>query len=185
MNAQHAIRIALVDTFEEPAFTQLAEGLFGDQARRELLGRLIPGEAERAAPLRAGLPQPERVRIGAFDGDALVGWTSGWFEPGGMFYVTNSAVLPAYRRQGVYSRLVEALREHVTARGCHLIHSKHRADNNAVIIAKLKLGFVIFGMEYETELGMLIKMVYHVQPERRALHAERIGMLAPERYGGT
>lgn len=183
--APRAIRIAAVEQFDEPRFSELAERIFGDNARRALLDTLIGAEErERATGLRGNLPQPARLRIGAFDGADLVGWTTGWFEPGGLFYVANSAVLPEYRRRGIYSALVTAMREQVAARGGFVIHSKHRADNNPVLIAKLRLGFVIHGMEFSEELGLLVKLICHLNPGRAELYAQRIGMLerpAPDR----
>jgi ribosomal protein S18 acetylase RimI-like enzyme len=168
--------IEVVERFEEPLFLELAERVFGDRSRRELIaGMPSPEEQARADALRQDLPRQQRVRIGAFAQGALIGWTQGWFESSGAFYVSNSAVLPEYRRHGVYAALALALREHVAARGCNVIHSTPRATPNAVLIAKLKLGVVIAGMEYTEELGMLVKLVCHLYPERAAMYGSRIG----------
>ncbi|NEX63485.1 GNAT family N-acetyltransferase [Noviherbaspirillum galbum] len=170
------IRIAVVPQFDEPAFTETVERLFGDLARRSLLRSQLGDDAfARADALRDSLPAPERLRVGAFDGDTLVGWSMGWYERGGAFYVANSAVLPAHRRRGVYSRLARAVLDEAAARGCHTVYSRHLSTNNPVLIAKLRLGFVITGMEFSEELGSLVRMSFFLTPERARLHAERSG----------
>ncbi len=125
------------------------------------------------------MPKPERIRIGAFDGDRLVGCSSGWFEVGGGFYIGLSAVDPAYRRQGLYTRLLNAVEQAVRERGGASIGSHHVATNNAVLIAKLKLGYVVAGTEYVEPMGLLVRLVLHLAPERRALFASRTGTLVP------
>jgi ribosomal protein S18 acetylase RimI-like enzyme len=176
------IRIATVDLFSEPEFTEAAERIFGDAARKVIMEAHVGRkEMQRIAGLRKSLPPPPRLRIGAFDGDRLIGWTSGWHEPGGVFYVTNSAVRPEYRRQGIYTRLARAITDEAAQRGCHTVYSKHIATNNAVLIAKLRLGFVITGMEFSEELGLLVRLSHAVSPGRSRLFAERTGPLkAPE-----
>ena len=82
MSMSDTIRIALIDQFKEPTFTELAEGLFSDRAHRQFVdAQLSPREVEDQKALREALPKQERVRIGAFDGDALIGWTTGWSNP--------------------------------------------------------------------------------------------------------
>lgn len=176
------IHVTAVDLFSEPEFTEAAERIFGDGARKVLMETHVGSEEmKRIAALRTSLPPPARLRIGAFDADRLVGWTSGWHEPGGVFYVTNSAVLPEYRRRGIYTRLARAITEEAALRGCHTVYSKHIATNNAVIIAKLRLGFVITGMEFSEELGLLVRLSYAVSPGRARLFKERTSPLkAPE-----
>jgi hypothetical protein len=67
----------------------------------------------------------------------------------------------------------------VRQRGGIAISSQHVATNNAVLIAKLKLGYVIAGTEYVDQMGLLVRLVLHLEPSRQALFAERTGMLTP------
>jgi GNAT superfamily N-acetyltransferase len=117
--------------------------------------------------------------MAAFDGERFVGCSSGWFEFGGNFYIGLSAVDPAYRRQGIYSRLLRAMELAVRDRGGLLISSQHVATNSPVLIAKLKLGYVIAGTEYVEPMGLLVRLVLHLAPERRALFEQRTGTLVP------
>lgn len=174
------IDIRQVEIFDEAALKAIAEPIFGDTARQQHLKELIgPEAAERHAELRQSLPKAERIRIGAFDGDRLVGYSQGWFEVGGNFYIGSSAVDPDCRRQGVYTRLLRAIEQVVRERGAITISSQHVATNNAVLIAKLKLGYVIAGTEYVDAMGLLVRLVLHLTAQRGALFAARTGMLAP------
>ena len=172
--------IRQVDIFDDAALQAIAEPIFGDAARQQYLKELIgPEAAERHAALRQSLPKAERIRIGAFDGERLVGYSQGWFEPGGNFYIGSSAVDPDHRRQGVYTRLLNAVEQAVRERGGISISSQHVATNNAVLIAKLKLGYVIAGTEFSDAMGLLVRLVLQLTVERAALFAARTGMLAP------
>ena len=174
------IDIRQVDIFDEVALQAIAEPIFGDAARQQHLKDLIgPEAAQRHAALRQALPKAERIRIGAFDGERLVGYSQGWFEPGGNFYIGSSAVDPDLRRQGVYTRLLTAIEQAVRERGGITISSQHVATNNAVLIAKLRLGYVIAGTEYVDAMGLLVRLVLHLTAQRSALFAARTGMLAP------
>jgi len=172
------LEIRRVDLFDDAALSAIAEPIFGDAARQQHLRGLIgPELAERHTGLRQSLPKPERIRVGAFDDERLVGYSQGWFEVGGNFYIGSSAVDPAYRRQGVYTRLLQAIEQAVRERGGITISSQHVATNNAVLIAKLKLGYVIAGTEYVDAMGLLVRLVLHLTPQRAALFAARTGML--------
>jgi ribosomal protein S18 acetylase RimI-like enzyme len=174
--APAVIAVRQVEAFDKAALDALTGPIFGDAARRDHLDELIgPELAARNAALRDGLPQPERIRIAAFAGTALVGVSSGWFEPGGNFYIGLSAVEPTHRRRGIYSRLLQTMEAAVRERGAIVITSQHVASNNAVLIAKLKLGYVIAGTEYVEPMGLLVRLVQHLAPERRALFVERTG----------
>lgn len=174
------IDIRPVDVFDDAALAALTEPIFGDGPRQRYLEELIgPDAAAGHATLRATLPKPERLRFGAFDGEELVGYSHGWFEVGGRFYIGSSAVREDHRGRGVYTRLMQALEQAVRERGGLAISSQHVATNNAVLIAKLKLGYVIAGTEYVEPMGLLVRLVLHLHPARRALFGERTGKLAP------
>ncbi|MGZ5269548.1 MAG: GNAT family N-acetyltransferase [Ramlibacter sp.] len=166
------ITIRSVERFEEPVFTELVNALLHDPDRRPVGERLFG--AGGPAPAKSGAHQ---VRVGAFDGEALVGWSHAWLLPGGQLYVGNSAVRPEYRRQGVYNGLMACVEAEARALGCVRVESHHRAENNAVIIAKLKAGYTIVGTEFVAEMGLLLKMCKHLDPRRDAVFRARVGTL--------
>ncbi|CAM5791708.1 GNAT family N-acetyltransferase [Rhizobacter sp. Root404] len=175
------VEIRQVETFDEAAFAALTEPVFGNEARERYMRALVGAEVDdRNKALRATLPKPERIRIAALDGDRLVGCSSGWFEfGGGNFYIGLSAVDPAYRQQRIYTRMLGLMEQTVRERGGLLITSQHVATNTPVLIAKLKAGYVIAGTEYLDQMGLLVRLVLHLTPERRALFESRTATLRP------
>lgn len=166
------IELRVVDRFPEPAFTELVDRLLHDPDRGAMRDRFFDRDAPK--PTRC---DAQEVRIGAYDGDRLVGWSHAALAPGGVLYVSNSAVEDAYRRQGIYSRLVAAMEEHARSLGCVRIESHHRTANAAVLIAKLKAGYTITGTEFAAEMGLLVKMSKQLHPGREALLQARAGRL--------
>lgn len=174
------VEIRQVETFDKAEMDTLLEPIFGDDARHRRMCALIGADAaDRARALQDALPKPERIRIGAFDGERFVGCSSGWFEFGGNFYIGVSAIAPEYRRQGIYTRMLNTIETAVRERGGLSISSQHVATNSAVLIAKLKLGYVIAGTEYSEQMGLLVRLVLQLTPERKALFAARTGTLKP------
>lgn len=178
--APATVGVRKVELFDPDALKALTEPIFGDTARGQYMNALIGADARaRADALHESLPKPRRIRIGAFDGDRLVGCSSGWFEPGS-FYIGLSAVDPTHRRRGLYTRMLSAVEQAVRELGGLQISSQHVATNNAVLIAKLKLGYVIAGTEYDEQMGLLVRLVLHLTPARRALFASRTGTVRPD-----
>ena len=61
--------------------------------------------------------------------------------------MVNTALLPAHRGAGVYSRLLPAVLVALRAEGYDLVRSQHHATNSAVLVPKLRAGFRIQGLE--------------------------------------
>ena len=98
--------------------------------------------------------------------------------------MAKSAVLPGHRRKGVYSALVRRAIEEAAAGGAIVVRSRHVAANNAVLIAKMKLGFIITGSEFSEEYGFLVRMTYFVREERRKLFLGRSVPFSASRDAG-
>lgn len=121
-----------------------------------------------------------RLRLGAFVGDKLAGWSIGLQEDEEAFYMVNAVVLPEYRRRGIYSLMVGHVLRRVTEAGFQRVFSKHVATNNAVIIPKLQAGFVITGLELSDRYGTLVVLTWLADPARRAVLAMRSGERRPD-----
>jgi len=166
------IDFRVVDKFPEPAFSLLAAEAFSDYEASAMLSAVLSEEAAaRSATL--GAVDDASLRIAAFRGDSLVGWTFAGPEGANHLHMFNSGVAPAERRHGVYSRLVRLVVEHASARGHVAILSRHAANNNAVIVAKLKLGFFVSGFEYSEVYGPLVRLTFLLGSLRRNLHRIR------------
>jgi hypothetical protein len=166
--------IRFVEKFPEPAFQKL---------QREIFARLETHSSEFTSAIRAeplagstnrALLLPPMVRFGAYSDQELVGWTYGWFQRPDRFCMANSGVIPSCRRLGIYSRLVEAIVAHASAAGAGTIHSWHSVLNTPVIIAKLKLGFIIEGTHFSDHLGLQVEVVRHISQARRDIFRSRV-----------
>jgi ribosomal protein S18 acetylase RimI-like enzyme len=166
------LRLHTVDQFPEPAFSALAHDAFSDYEQSPLLTDVLDHEsAARSGQLTA--TDDDALRIAAFRGEALVGWT--YARPDGVqhLHMINSGVAPSERRKGIYSQLVQRTIEHAKSQGYVSILSRHTASNNAVIVAKLELGFFVSGFEYSAVYGPLVRLTYLVGELRRELHEAR------------
>ena len=160
-----------VESFPEPAFSALRREAFADYETSRLLTDVLAQEEATGVPVSA--TDAGALRIGCFRGETLVAWT--YARPSGdrQLSMINSGVAAAERRCGIYSRLVGMVVQHAAARGDAAVASRHAANNNSVIIAKLKLGFFVSGFEYSEVYGPLVRLTCLVGELRRKLHHTR------------
>ena len=162
----------VMDKFPEPEFSVLAAEAFSDYETSELLTDVLNAEtAVRSKSLNAA--DDGALRIGAFRGDSLIGWTLARPQGEGHIHMINSGVAPAQRNQGVYSTLVQRVIEHARSHRYVDIQSRHSTSNNAVIVAKLKQGFFVSGFEYSEVYGPLVRLTFLLGELRRNLHKSR------------
>ena len=166
------ITFRVLDQFPEPAYSALAEEAFSDYEASELLTEVAREEAAARPGTQTSVDE-RALRIGAFRGDTLVGWTFAYPEGASLLYMINSGVAPEERRQGVYTELARLVIQHARSRGYVAILSRHAANNNSVIIAKLKLGFLISGFEYSEVYGPLVRLTFLLGNLRRTLYKTR------------
>lgn len=172
------IAIRVVESFPEPALSALQREVFADFEKSEALAQVLASEAAtRADELNA--PHPSMFRVAAFKGEELVGWTQGYREGKAKFYMLNSGVASPERRKGVYTRLVQTVLAHAETHGYSVVASHHVPVNVPVIIAKLRLGFLMTGFEYSEVYGPLVRLTYVVGDKRRDLYRRRAAPLRP------
>ena len=172
------IVVRVVEALPEPDISALQREVFADFERSEALAQILASEsAARAEELNTA--PLSMFRVAAFRGEVLVGWTQGYREGKGKFYMLNSGVAVAERRQGVYTRLVAAVLAHAAAQGYSVVASHHVPANVPVIIAKLRLGFLITGFEYSEVYGPVVRLTYVVGEKRRDLYRTRTVPLRP------
>jgi GNAT superfamily N-acetyltransferase len=113
------------------------------------------------------------LRLGLLHKNDLIGWTDGWQDSieQDTFFMGASLVVPAFQKKGLYSALVKKVFEITKAEGFQSISSLHIMTNNPVLIAKLKLGFSIYGFEVNTRYGALVRLIFHHnEMKKNALH---------------
>lgn len=112
--------------------------------------------------------------------EQLAGWTWGYQDSPESYYMVNSAILPQYRGRGLYSTLLEVTMRMLVDKGFQRIWSRHNMTNNAVIIPKLKRGFMITGTELSEVFGALVHLTYHTNQTRKKALEFRAGTLRPD-----
>jgi RimJ/RimL family protein N-acetyltransferase len=140
-----------------PGFKQ-ALGLFAPpEARRERL--------ERLQKLHA-YSHPEWIVF--YNGqDEPVGWFYGYMEDEETFFIDTIGLVPAFRGKGIYSAFLVQLIAYLGAIGYERLTTTHHPNNRAALIADLKVGFTIVGMELHESHGSMVKMAYHLHEDRR------------------
>jgi|688.fasta_scaffold62906_2 RimJ/RimL family protein N-acetyltransferase len=108
-------------------------------------------------------------------GTDVVGWCHLQQADPDTLTMRNTAIDPAHRRKGLYTALLPIVINHARSEGYQRIVSTHHASNNAVIIPKLKAGFIITGLHINEKYGAMITLAYYVYEGRLRSAQERIG----------
>jgi len=168
-----------IEMMEADAFFELekplSKGMFDHTISFNARDTLHEEEQERVLKLLENFDKTINIFLGLFKGDEFVGWSWGWQCKADEFYMCNSAVLPAHRRKGLYTALMQEMMKEVKRLGFQVIKSRHTTVNNAVLIPKLKAGFVITGMEVSDMFGTLVNLSYFINPVRRKAIDYRVG----------
>jgi ribosomal protein S18 acetylase RimI-like enzyme len=137
-------------------------------------------EKAKGKQLGENMGKPWQLRLGLFHRDEFVGWACGDQKNFEEYYMRNSAVLPEHRRKGLYQALLQKTVDIVVEKGFQRIYSRHNATNNAVIIPKLKFGFVISSLEVSDIFGVLVHLAYYPKEIRRKMMDYRVGDCKPD-----
>ncbi len=137
-------------------------------------------EKRRLEPLRERMNDAYTLRLGIFKEDTFVGWHLGMQVAPANFMMVSTGILEEHRRKGIYTALLPLVLERVKAEGFQVVASRHNLTNNAVIIPKLKAGFVISGFEVNDMYGSLVQLSYFFNPTRRKMLDVRVGQAAPD-----
>tara|TARA_B100001094_G_C17952849_1_gene681493 strand:- start:114 stop:671 length:558 start_codon:yes stop_codon:yes gene_type:complete len=107
--------------------------------------------------------------------DEVIGWCWGFQTTSDEFYMCNSGVVKQHQRKGIYSKLLDETVKILKDGGYYAIHSRHLAGNNAIIIPKLKFGFVITGLEVDVKYGLSVGLRYFLGQETKSVYDLRTG----------
>jgi GNAT superfamily N-acetyltransferase len=115
------------------------------------------------ADLDAVLATPLEHRVVLRAAGAPIGAYYGHQEASGRYSMVNTILVPEWRGRGIYRALLARIEAAVRASGFLEMSSRHRADNNPVIVPKLRAGWIIAAFEVGTKFGLLVHL-------RRYLH---------------
>lgn len=159
----------------------LAKKIFEETSPIFNASQAIPeAELEQWRALGKNMGDLYTLRLGLFHREEFVGWHFGIQQSGEKFYMQNSAVATEHRRKGLYRALLNEVLARAKAKGFQVIYSRHMAMNNAVIIPKLKAGFVITAMELSDVFGLLVHLSFYTNPLRRKVLEFRTGETFPD-----
>lgn len=131
-------------------------------------------ERARGADLEATLGPTLGHRVLLRAGAEVVGAYWGQQDTWQRYYMVYSVVRRDWQRRGLYRALLPRVVAAATAAGFREIYSRHRADNNAVLVPKLKAGFAIGGFEIAPRFGLLVHLRYYPGDGMRATFAHRV-----------
>jgi len=105
----------------------------------------------------------------------IVGWHFGKQMDGEEYYMINTGIFKAHQNKGVYQTFLREVLAFILDKGYQIISSKHHASNNAVLVPKLKAGFVIQSIEIDLAFGTMIKLIYLANEKARSIYNYRTG----------
>ncbi len=128
----------------------------------------------RAADLAAVMGEPMQHRLVFEHRGEAVGSYWGSQETIGRYYMVNTVFAPAFQGRGLYRALLPRVVAAVADAGFAELYSRHRADNNAILVPKLKAGFVIAAFEITPKFGLLVHLRRYLVDGVDRLHGHRV-----------
>lgn len=149
--------------------------VFALHHRLGIADMLTEDEKAAALLLRTQFGRPGELLAYVMHGGETIGWLIGGQEDPETFCMMNTGLLPAHQGKGVYTALLPKFLAHLQSLGYQKVSSRHIATHNAVIVPKLKAGFVITGLELSEEYGWLVNLKYYFNAARREALMRRAG----------
>lgn len=164
-----------------PLFDQHYDRIFGQDHVFFAHDYYSEAEKAKAKILSGKMGEVFKLHLGIFSPEnELVAFSFGFQETEDSFYVMCSAVVEDKRNLGLYSILLDSIIDICSEQGFQVIYGTHCATNNAVIVPKLKKGFVISKMECSDIFGVVLHVSYFTNPLRRKVMDYRSGHRKPD-----
>lgn len=109
-----------------------------------------------------------------------IGWHCAYQVDGETMCMYESGIVAAHRGRGIYTATLPWLLERYKALGFQKVTSQHHASNNAVILTKLKAGFMITGFTIDEGVGLMVCLTYIFNQQRRNVYSFRTGYTKPD-----
>ncbi len=114
------------------------------------------------------------IKLAVYDRDSIIGLSCGRALSKNCFVMDISLVEKSYRKQGIYTGLL--IKMLTLTKEFDEVISYHHIFNNPIIVAKLKQGFRIIGVDHTTIIGPRLKLVYYHNTELSELMEFRMGL---------
>jgi RimJ/RimL family protein N-acetyltransferase len=156
-------------------YTSKQKEYFASSLVADVTSHLSNDEQQLAQERRRVFPSVWRMQWAVEYNTEVIGWTYAYQQDHETLYMCNSALHPAHRGKGLYPRILELVVRMARDEGFQLVTSKHYASNNAVIVPKLKAGFIITGMALDEKYGLMVHLTKYLHSERERIAVHRIG----------
>ncbi len=168
----------------EAVFTQHQARVFPHEQEAASLEPLLSAvEKNKLEELRQNLGAARHLYFLILDGDKPIGWHYGFQRSELEYFMANTGLLPEYQGRGIYSAFLKFIVGQAADAGFQYLTSIHHSDNNAVLVPKLKAGFVLQAFGYliqtmllEANAGPMVQLVYPVKAEYRSWLGFRAGL---------
>lgn len=165
-----------------PQFGKIYDSLFGEDHTFFPDSYYSAEEKHKLQLLKNRMGDLYELRLALFSPEnQFIGFSFGFQESEETFYMAASGILPDHRGRGLYGELVKYLIRKTTEVGFQKIYGTHCATNNAVLIAKLRLGFIFSKVELSDMFGTILHLQYFTNPLRRKMMDYRCGLKVPDR----
>ena len=175
------LQIVHIEAYPKDDFKNLIDDTLGNyHPLLQWQESLTDIEKTKHEALKAPLKNVYQIKLAVIHNGEMVAICSSFQESSTTVMMGISAIRNDFRGRGLYSALAKRVLEMTREAGFQAVSSYHLMTNNPILIAKLKLGFNIFGFETHAVHGTLLKMVFHhnvlMQKSLRFRAGERNGL---------
>jgi len=174
INDEYSLREISAQEFSE-IYSSRQEEYFSTSLIVDVSSHLTPDEQDRAQQRKALFPPAWRIQWALEYNGAVIGWTYSYQQDHETLYMCNTAIAQEHRGKGLYSIILQHVLSVAKTQGFQIVTSKHYASNNAIIVPKLKAGFIITGMALDEKYGLMVHLTKYLHPERQRIAINRIG----------
>lgn len=154
----------------DPFYTKNRTLIFGEDLDIDDRSFYNESEKENISLLSQNMGKLYQLNIGVYFNDELIGWSFGWQENATKFYMCNTAIVKEHQNKGIYKKLLPEILHILHEKGFQEVYSRHKANNNRVIVPKLQSGFLITKMEISISFGILVHLsFFYNEKNRKAL----------------
>lgn len=136
---------------------------------------------ERKKQLFALQRETHQDAVVFYAGDEAIGWSAGRMTGATEFMMDVTGIHPDWQGKGIYTAFLRAYVSYLRDVGYERVISYHSPTNRAVLIAKLKAGFVITGLTFREHAGPSVQMGYFLHEDRYQTF-ENVHSLQPQPY---
>lgn len=172
---RYRVRRVTADGEWEQLVPRIRDAAFPQEARIDTSKLYDAAARERLSALGQSLgAQPLAHRLAICEGDEVIGCYWGEQDGADRYYMISTTILPSHQGRGIYKELLDRLIAITREVGFVQMWSRHHADNNQVLVPKLKAGFVVAGFEVSPNYGLLVHLRRYLNEPLEELYRYRV-----------